>query len=142
MSSILWLKLFPFSHFEEATDILQKDKISTSSQVLVVVQKLELALPAFETDIANASAVRGKILCSLQRRFSFVRTSSLLIFAAVLNPMVKMSFTQNNEVRPIRRQFVYRRSEVEKVVYGFLDEKVPIEVSSLGTSTCVERASK
>ena len=122
-----------FSVFEEATGILQKDKISTSSQVLVIVQKLELALLAFETDIANASAVREKILCSLQRRFSFVRTSSLLIIAAVLNPMVKMSFTQNDEVRPSRRQFVYKRSEVEKVFYGFFDEKIPIEVSSLGT---------
>lgn len=98
-------------YFAEATDILQAEGKPTSTRVIPVVDSLENALESINKDSDSINALCQCLLNSLEVRFSYLVQSSVHLAATVLDPRIKLSFSDN--VKP-GKKFVFDSSVIKR----------------------------
>ena len=86
-----------FNFFGKATDILHAEKNPTTARVIPIIQQLENATMSSRTDDASISGIKQSLINSLQRRVQFLSSSHLHIVATVLDPNVKLDFTESKK---------------------------------------------
>lgn len=91
--------------FEEVTDMIQGDKVVTSSVVIPCIRGLKMQM----ADINMNSRVNGKLVTalkqSLERRLSVYEEKSLYKMAAALDPRFKLAWCKEGEVADQRAAF-------------------------------------
>ena len=106
------------SYFHEATDILQGDKNPTAPKVIPTIQKI--AFRASNIEIASVNAMKELMLSSLQRRFTEIIESPSLLVTSVLDPNIKLSFTEDRIIPGDSKFFVFEKATVrQKIVTYF-----------------------
>ena len=101
--------------FGEATDILQAEKNPTTPRVIPIIQQLENATMSSKTDDASISCIKQSLINSLHRRFQFLLSSQLHIVATVLDPNVKLDFTESK--KSDERLFSFEKSFCYRTIF-------------------------
>ena len=107
------------SYFSQATDILQCENTPTSSHVIPVIDSLENALKSIDRSQAAINALCERMLRSLQQRFSYLLHSDIYQVSSLLDPSIKLSFTDNESTNG-SKFFVFSLAEVKAKLRSLL----------------------
>ena len=114
--------------FDEATDVFQTDSLPTLPRVIPTLQQLEKAMKCISTDHAPINTVKQRLLNGLRDRFNFVLSNSLFAIASMLDPNIKLSFTDIENTQNFT--FFFQRHETMNMVNKYFDEYVPINTDA------------
>ena len=118
-------------YFAQATDILQGEKMSTCNRVIPVIDSLENALLCIDRSNPAINALCERLVTSLQQRFSYLLESSIHQVATLLDPSIKLSFTDHSDERKF---FVFSSTEVKSKAR----ELLPVEQTLTSSLAPVE----
>ena len=95
---ILVLIVDVMNYFNEATNILQREDTPTSNRVIPVIDSLENALIQADRTNPAVNGLSERLLTSLRECFQFLLHSEVYQAAAALDPRVKLTFTDTDNL--------------------------------------------
>ena len=117
-------------YFSEATNILQQENNATSNRLIPVIDSLENAMLQTNRDNPAINAFCERLLTSLRERFDYLLTSELYQASTVLDPRIKLSFTDSDNPND-KKHFLFSSSVVKQSVLSLLPHRPqPIHLSS------------
>ena len=131
---VLSLVVDVMQYFSEATNILQTEDKPTCNHVITVVDSLENALLQTRRGNAAINALCERLLTSLWNHFQYLLSSKIHLAATVLDPRIKLSFTDHCKEGKV---FVFDSSDVEHAVKSLLPSYSPSKYHHQSTESTV-----
>ena len=121
---ILVLIVDVMNYFNEATNILQREDTPTSNRAIPVIDSLENALIQADRTNPAVNGLSERLLTSLRERFQFLLHSEVYQAAAALDPRVKLTFTDTDNLVS-EKVFVFSSSLVKQSIYSLIPVDQP-----------------
>ena len=100
------------------------------SKGIPTIQKLEMALLAVSTNNAAINVFKDRLIAPLQKRFEYIKSMPFFVVSAVMDPNVKLAFSQNDIKNIERRMFAFQRAETVAHVHQYFDACMPVNVGN------------